>query len=269
MSSKAKDKAIIITGGAAGIGLATARMLSAQGWFVGLIDVSEEALAAAKAQIPNGRVAVATADVTDAESFAVALESIAEVTGGFSAIFNNAGIARDGGFDDVPLSDHQQTIAVNATGVVNGCHLAIPHLRRQTGVKHIINMSSASTIYGIPGLSSYSATKAFVEYLSEALSIELAGDDIQLNTIAVPFVQTAMIDFDSEAMEQNVKAQGKLIQPDDVANRVAAILEGRASRRIHQLISGQLKLQHLLKRLLPMSALHNIVARSYRKARSG
>ena len=265
METGVRERSIIITGGAAGIGLATAKRLSADGWRVGLIDLSEDSLAEIKNQLGDTRVAVATADVSDAGSLSDAIDQLVEELNGIDAIFNNAGILRDGPFTEVALADHHLTIAVNAAGVINGCHLAIPHLEKRSGVKHIINMSSASTIHGIGGLSVYSATKAFVEHLSEALDIELSRSNIKLSTIAVPFVQTAMIDAESDQMKGYVKEQKQPIIPEDVANRVAAILDGSASGRMHQLISPQLKFQHLLRRILPTSTMHNIAKRAFEK----
>lgn len=264
--SEVNSKSIVITGGAAGIGLATAHLLHAKGWRVGLIDISEELLTHAKAELPGSEVATAVADVSDARSLSVAIDSLSEALGGIDAIFNNAGILQAGTFAELPLADHQLTVGVNATGVVNGCHLAIPHLRKRSGVKHIINMSSASTIHGVPGLSVYSATKAFVEHLSEAISIEEENSKITVSTVAVPFVQTAMIDVDAKAMNEYIKSQKKIIKPEDVADRVAAILDGSASSRLHQLISTSLTIQHILRRLLPSSVMHSAIKRLYRKA---
>ncbi|WP_108810223.1 SDR family NAD(P)-dependent oxidoreductase [Sphingorhabdus sp. Alg231-15] len=268
MSNSQIKKSIVITGGAAGIGLATARKLSASGWFVGLIDLNEENLEQAKKHFPTGRIATAVADVSCQESFGRALEHIIGKSGGINAIFNNAGVLNDGEFSDLALEKHNQTVSVNVLGVINGCYLAKPHLQDQPGIKHVINMSSASTTYGIPGLSTYSATKIFVEHLSEALDVEWGEDEIKVTTIAVPFVQTAMLKGDSEALEEYVERQKKLVQPKDVADRVERILTSPVSGPVHEVMTGSLKAQKLLRRMLPNLAMRKIMQRSFTKAQT-
>ena len=102
----ANHKAIFISGGASGIGKATALHFAAQGWFVGLADVDEAGLAATAALLPEGKVSTHIMDVRSREAWAAALTDFWAASGGrLDVMFNNAGIARGGAFGDVAAVD--------------------------------------------------------------------------------------------------------------------------------------------------------------------
>ena len=98
-----------------------------------------------------------------------------------------------GRLDTIPLADQQRAVEVNVTGVLNGCHTAYPYLRAAPGAQ-VVNLCSASAIYGQPELATYSATKFAVRGLTEALDLEWEDDDITVTAIWPLFVNTAMVD---------------------------------------------------------------------------
>ena len=98
-----------------------------------------------------------------------------------------------GRLDTIPLADQQRAVEVNVTGVLNGCHTAYPYLRATPGAQ-VVNLCSASAIYGQPELATYSATKFAVRGLTEALDLEWEDDDITVTAIWPLFVNTAMVD---------------------------------------------------------------------------
>ena len=166
-------KSIFITGAAAGIGRATALRFAAAGWRVGLYDVNQVGLKALVSEIGPQAVA-GRLDVTDGAGFAKALAAFAEPSDGrIDVLFNNAGVLSTGDFESMPLARCYALIDINTKGVVNGCHAALPYLAATKGAR-VINMASASAIYGTPAFAVYSATNFFVKGLTEALNIEWA-----------------------------------------------------------------------------------------------
>lgn len=105
----------------------------------------------------------------------------------------SGGSVLTGRLDTIPLADQQRAVEVNVTGVLNGCHTAYPYLRATPGAQ-VVNLCSASAIYGQPELATYSATKFAVRGLTEALDLEWEDDDITVTAIWPLFVNTAMVD---------------------------------------------------------------------------
>ena len=144
-----------------------------------------------------------------------------------------------GRLDTIPLADQQRAVEVNVTGVVNSCHTAYPYLRAAPGAQ-VVNLCSASAIYGQPELATYSATKFAVRGLTEALDLEWEDDDITVTAIWPLFVNTAMVDG------MDVGAQRRLgvrLTPDDVAAEVMDVVEGggRLPHRVHRAVGAQAK----------------------------
>ncbi len=184
---------IFITGAAAGIGRATAELFAEQGWFVGLYDVNEAGVHELGQQLGSGRSIAGRLDVTDPAQFEHSLAQFFEAAGRrLDLMFNNAGIVFCDDFEAISLARHHATVDVNLKGVVSGCHLALPYLKQTAGAR-VINMCSASAIYGTPSFAAYSATKFAVRGLSEALSIEWHRHGIRVMDIMPLFVDTQMV----------------------------------------------------------------------------
>src|SRR5690554_2626786 len=185
-------KNILITGAGSGIGLATARLFHERGWTVGLLELDPAALEAAAAQLGSERVWQRAVDVTDAAALKAAIDAFAEAQAGrLHCLFNCAGLLDIGRFEDVDLARHERMMRVNVLGVLNGCHAAFPYLKATPGAR-VVNMSSASALYGVPQFASYSASKFAVRGLTEALNLEWAEHDITVSDIMPPFVSTNM-----------------------------------------------------------------------------
>ena len=188
------QKAIFVTGGASGIGLATARLFSERGWRIGLSDVDEPALARAAASLPADRTSAHPLDVRDREGWAAALDAFARASGGrLDVLFNNAGVGLGGPFAEAPFDAIDRTVAVNLTGVLNGARIGHAHLKRTPG-SCLLNTASASAIYGSAGLAVYSATKFAVRALTEALDGEWHPDGIKVRALIPAFTDTAILD---------------------------------------------------------------------------
>ena len=184
-------KAIFITGGASGIGLATARLFVSRGWTVGIADVDEAALAAAAAGIPGALPY--PMDVRDRDAWRTTLDAFTGHTGRLDVLFNNAGIGVGGPLAAADFADLDRVVAVNFVGVLNGARIGYAYLKRTPGAC-LLNTASASAIYGSAGLATYSATKFAVRALTEALDGEWAADGIKVRAIVPAFIETPLLD---------------------------------------------------------------------------
>lgn len=184
--------AIFITGAASGIGRACAELFAQRGWFVGLYDVNAEGVAAVAATLGEGNAISGALDVTDPEAWQRALADFWRHSGQrLDVLFNNAGILAAGQFESVPLAKHHAMLSVNVQGMITGCHSAFPYLR-QTHRAHVINMASATAIYGQPDQVTYSASKFAVRGFTEGLDLEWSKFGIRVSDIWPTFVKTAM-----------------------------------------------------------------------------
>jgi NAD(P)-dependent dehydrogenase (short-subunit alcohol dehydrogenase family) len=186
-------KTIFITGGASGMGEATARLFAENGWFVGIYDVNEEGLKALASELGPDNCMAAKLDVTDRPAYKSALQEFEETAGGrLDVMFNNAGIIKVAAFSRMDLADFERIVQVNFMGVVNGIHLAHPLLKKTPNSLCFITSSSAA-IFGSAALAAYSSSKYALRGLTEALSVEFAVDDIRVADTWPGHVQTGMM----------------------------------------------------------------------------
>ena len=172
-------KVIAITGGAQGIGAATARALSSAGAKVAVGDL--DATLAAESARTYGGLGLKL-DVSDAASFAAFLDQVEEQLGGIDVLVNNAGIMVIGRMLETPLDAQLKQLDVNLRGVILGCHAVVPRMRPGG---QIINIASLAGKIPTPGSAVYSATKAGVLALSAADRLRGNGsqDDDELPTV--------------------------------------------------------------------------------------
>jgi NAD(P)-dependent dehydrogenase (short-subunit alcohol dehydrogenase family) len=201
----ANHKAIFITGGASGIGKATALHFAAKGWFVGLADVDEAGLAVTAALLPDGKVSTHVMDVRSRAAWSAAPTDFWAASGGrLDVLFNNAGIARGGAFGDVPHDDHDLLIDINFKGVVYGAEAALPWLKKTPG-SCLLNTCSAAGIYGAPGLVTYAATKFAVRGLSEGLEAEWGPLGIKVRNLMPSFIDTPLLDVTTAGTNRSAR----------------------------------------------------------------
>lgn len=201
----AGEKAIFITGGASGIGLATGRYFAARGWRVGLADIDAEGLEDAVASIDGAPVTTHVMDVRDRTAWAQALADFAAASGGrLDLMFNNAGIAVGGMLADTSDEDVDCIVGVNLTGVINGARAAYPLLKATPG-SCLVNTASAAAIYGGAGMSLYAAVKFAVRGFSEALDGEWAADGIKVRVLMPSFIDTPLLDATVSGSNRNVR----------------------------------------------------------------
>lgn len=227
-------KSVFITGAAAGIGRVTALKFAARGYTVGAYDIDEAGLTSLHEEITALGATAVTGhlDVTDNDEMIARLDEFVAAAGGrLDVLINNAGILAAGPFEEIPISVQHKMIDINCRGVVNGLHAAHPHLRRTPGAV-VVNLASASAIYGQAELAVYSASKFFVRAMTEALDVEWGPQDIRVISMWPLYVQTAMTDGVSIG---TTKSLGINLTADDVANDIMAAIEpSPLRRRLHQ-----------------------------------
>ncbi|PTR31009.1 short-subunit dehydrogenase [Rhodococcus sp. OK519] len=217
---------VFITGAAAGIGRATALQFARRGYVVGAYDIEEEGLGSLREEIlaQGGRARTGILDVTDTDEWSVRLAEFASGGSRLDVLVNNAGVLSSGHFEDIPLEAHRRMVDINVLGTINGLHAAFPYLKETPGA-HVVNLASASAIYGQPELATYSATKFAVRGLTEALELEWRGHDIRVLDVWPLFVRTGMIRGMSIG---STRSLGVRLTAEDVAE---AIVDATQSRR--------------------------------------
>ena len=206
---------ILISGAAQGIGAAIAQLFYQQGYRVGIYDI-HLAQAQQLAEQLGERAHAGLLDVADYASWQAALSDFCQWAGELNILVNNAGILYSGAFEDTPIEAHHRTMAVNVNGVLNGCHAALPYLK-QANFARVINLSSASAIYGQADLISYSASKFAVRGITEGLDIEWQKYGIRVLDVMPLFVQTAMVkDMDAGTIQN----MGVHLTAEDVAQEI-------------------------------------------------
>ncbi len=182
------NKVIAITGAGSGIGRALALNLAARGALLALSDKDAAGLAETKQLLGNRPASITTLDVTDTAALKAWVAGAVTDFGRMDGIINNAGLSVVAPFADCPAEDFDRVMAVNFTGVVEGCRAALPHVRAaaaKDGAGWIVNVSSVFGMMGYPTQSAYNASKYAVRGLTEAMTLELALTDPNISVIRV------------------------------------------------------------------------------------
>ncbi|MGE3672806.1 MAG: SDR family NAD(P)-dependent oxidoreductase, partial [Polyangiaceae bacterium] len=170
-----KGRVAVVTGAASGIGRATALELAAAGCHLALADLNEAGLESARKQAEALGVRVTThrVNVADLKAMERFVDEVVAAHGGVNILINNAGVAATSAFEEQSLSDYEWLVGINFWGVVYGCKLFLPHLKRADEA-HIVNISSMFGLTGIPTQTAYCATKFAVRGFTESLWVELS-----------------------------------------------------------------------------------------------
>jgi NAD(P)-dependent dehydrogenase (short-subunit alcohol dehydrogenase family) len=209
-------KVVAITGGARGIGKATATALVRKGCRVAIGDLDLSLAEETAAGLGGGTVALAL-DVTDRSSFEAFLDETERQLGPVDAVVNNAGIMPVTPLVDESPESVRRQIDINLHGVITGTQLAIARLQPR-GSGYIVNIASQAGKAGIPGIATYSATKHAVVGLSEAVRAELRGSGVEVLCVMPTVVNTELT---SGVGQKWVKP----VEPEDVANEIVDAME--------------------------------------------
>jgi NADP-dependent 3-hydroxy acid dehydrogenase YdfG len=251
---------IFITGAGAGIGMATARLFAGKNWFIGAADRDAAGLQALQAELGIERCSIHVVDVVDAASVQKALTDFTARTGGaLKVLHNNAGILRVGAFEDIPLAEHRRIIEINVIGLLNVLHAAFPYLR-DTPQAQVVNMSSASALFGTPDFASYSASKHAVRAMTEALSIEWERHGIRVTDLMPPFVNTGMVQANQQS-SRLFERLGTNLAAEDVAKAVWNLVR---RPRLHRPLTPQFQALWPVARAMPAGLTRQVIKRLWK-----
>ena len=231
---RVSGKMAFITGGAQGLGEATARMFAREGAKVTVTDINGAGAEAVAASI-NEEHGAGTAfayqhDVTDGDRWQEVLKGAYDAMGGLNVLVNNAGIGSLGSVEDEDYETFKHVQTVDVDSIFLGCKYAIP-MMRDHGLGSIINISSIAGIIASGNYVSYNTAKAAVRHISKSIALHCAkttGGQIRCNSVHPVFINTPILDRTKEMFgEEEALAKlgrqiplGKVGEPDDIAYAV-------------------------------------------------
>ncbi|MEM9168035.1 MAG: SDR family NAD(P)-dependent oxidoreductase [Pseudomonadota bacterium] len=243
-STNLEGRVALITGGASGIGQATARAFAAAGARVAILDNADDAAIAAEVDALRADGADAfgvRADISDADEAARAVGAVADALGPVDALVNNAGVWEPNPVPDSPLALFERHIDVNVKGTFFVTHACLPSMLEK-GAGTIVNVSSVSGVAGRAGDSAYSASKAAVVMLTKTLAAELGGRGVRINCLAPGAVATpltaALRTPEGEAavaelMATHPSPNGRFFMPPEDMASIIVFLSSAPSKAIH------------------------------------
>lgn len=262
-----QDRVAIVTGAASGIGRATSIALAKEGCHLALGDVDEAGLATTAEEIRAlGRnVTTHRVDVSNRARMQAWADEVIAAHGAAHVLMNNAGVTVTASFEDHTWEDWDFIVGVNFWGVVNGCKVFLPHLRKADEA-HIVNMSSVFGLMGVPLQTSYCATKFAVRGFSEALWIELREANIGVTSVHPGGIRTSIAasarGADEKAKEASTKFIGSVrVLPEDCARKIVAAIKGN---RMRQLVTTEAYAIETFKRLAP-ELVQRVTQRNYKR----
>lgn len=223
------DRIAIITGGASGIGRATAATFIDHGATVTIADVAEEAGRETAAELDCSFI---TCDVTEYESVTGLVEETVEEHGRLDVMVNNAGVGSEASLEEMSLDEWRNVLAVNLDGAMHGSKAALPHLRETEGC--IVNVESIYGLRGGRGAAAYSASKGGVVNLTQQVAVDYAAHNVRVNGVCPGFVRTEMTEdlLEFDRFYEFVKSRtpmDRAAEPEEIAPTIAFLASDQAS----------------------------------------
>lgn len=238
MDLELEGKAVVVCGGATGIGRSCAVAYAREGARVAILDWNADALADAAAELTGLGAEVITeqVDVSSGGAVDAAHARVIETFGGIDVGFNNAGIITPAkAIEDTTEDDWHHVIAVNLTGVWLCVRAQVRHMRpRGRGV--IVNTASAAALVGAPGTTPYTASKHGILGITRTVALELATSGVRVNSVAPGTVETPLnsVLFDNDdpfadALVRKGQPIGRNAQPSEIADAVLWLSSARST----------------------------------------
>jgi NAD(P)-dependent dehydrogenase (short-subunit alcohol dehydrogenase family) len=227
-------KVTAITGGALGIGRATALMFAAEGAGVALADIQADAAEVVAREIRErgGKAIAVGVDVGEASQVQAFVDKVVSEFGRLDVMFANAGIAHSAPFLDHPEAQWHRVLRVNLTGVFLSCQAAARQMVKQGGGGRIITVASINGFRGVENLVGYNAAKAGVIELTQTMAVELAEHGIAVNGIAPAQIDTRLTrGLPEDARQRRVERipMGRFGEPEEVAKAALFLASDDAS----------------------------------------
>lgn len=193
MTGRVAGKVALITGAAQGLGMATARMLAAEGAHLVVTDINEKGVTDLAAEIGGDTLALCH-DVTREDDWIRVMDAVKARFGHLNILVNNAGIGGMGSVESATLEDWRHIHAVNLDSVFLGCKYALPLMKAHKG--SIVNISSIAGMIAAPLFAAYNSSKAAVRHLSKSIALHCAkeGYDVRCNSVHPVFIDTPILD---------------------------------------------------------------------------
>ena len=227
-----ENKIAVITGGAQGIGKATAKRFAEEGATVIIWDVNEEKANSTISELKSlsNNIEFQKVDVTSLDSVTKAASEITEKYKKIDILINNAGITRDASLLKMTPEQWKHVVDVNLTGVFN-CTKAVAPVMVENKSGKIVNTSSVVGLYGNFGQTNYVATKSGIIGMTKVWARELGRKGINVNAVAPGFIATEMVKTVPEKVIEMLKEKtplGKLGDPEDIANAYLFLVSDEA-----------------------------------------
>jgi len=229
-----EGKVAIVTGGASGIGRATAILFAREGAKVVIADYNptggQETLEMIKEE--GGEATFIETDVSKPGDVERMVKETIKIYGGLDILFNNAGVGETANVAEASLDHWERVLAINLRGVFLGCKYAIPKMI-ENGGGSIINNASILAEVGFSEAAAYSASKHGVVGLTKTIALDYAGDGIRANTVCPGFIRTPMV---MEGLDQQTREYiatlhplARMGEPEEVAEAVLFLASERSS----------------------------------------
>jgi NAD(P)-dependent dehydrogenase (short-subunit alcohol dehydrogenase family) len=271
-------KACLVTGAATGIGRATALAAAARGARLVLTDIQAEALerTAAEADASGAEVLHSSAfDITDREAVTAFAAEVGSAHGGLDMVMNVAGKSTWGPVERLSHEDWREMVEIDLMGPINVIEAFIPPMIEAGRGGHLVNVSSAAGLFGLPWHAAYSAAKFGLRGVSEVLRFDLGPQGIGVTLVCPGAVDTPLVDTlrivgvdrtQPAAQKMAARFRSRAVSPDEVARRILDAVERNrylvfTSREIHALYllqryippAYELMMRRLNRRFLPLA----------------
>ncbi len=250
------DRVAVVTGSASGIGRALAQTLATKGCDLALADIDADGLAqtARLVEATGRRVSTHVVDVSDRARMEAFVAEVEQAHGRVDILVNNAGVTVAASFEEQSLDDFAWVVGINLWGVVYGCKMFLPLLRRQDEAC-IVNLSSMFGLIGVPQQTSYCATKFGVRGFSESLAVELAPTAVRVMSVHPGGIRTNIVKS-ARYVGQASRLRSKTVEffekrampPERAAEQ---IVDGIARDAERLLITREAHLTDVVKRIWP------------------
>ena len=228
MSGDLDGLVAVVTGGASGIGFATASELRARGARVAVLDRAIDT-------VPEATLGV-ECDVTVRDSVDAAIARVGSELGGIDILVNNVGVSSVGTVEDATDEEWARVLDINVVSMARVTSAALPWLRRSRAAS-VVNLSSVAALNGLPQRAVYSATKGAVMSLTFAMATDYVAEGIRVNcvrpaTVATAFVERMLQNFPDPVAERAAldsrQATGRMVTPQEVADAIAFLASPRS-----------------------------------------
>lgn len=240
MSKLYEGKVVLITGGAGGIGLASAKKFASEGAKLALVDMNQEVVDKAAKEIENAEVITFSADVTNEEDVEKFVKGTKDHYGRIDVFLNNAGVnGKTEDLIDITKDNIEQVFAVNVFGVFYGLKHVLRVMKEQKNGS-VINMGSIGSWLGSPSMSPYVASKHAVAGITKSAALEAAEYGVRVNAVAPHAVETEMMrrieanrnPEEAAASKEAVTSTiplGRYAQPEEIADLILYLGSDKAS----------------------------------------